>query len=583
MDLSYSMLQHLTNVAQLGDDLRILENSLGGDLHLGFGSFVDKPVLPFITSQDTCERDACCPGPLGCELPYSFKNHLPLTNETGKFSSLVAGANVSTGLDAPEGGLDALNQVAVCAEQIGWRNRSRRIVVFITDAIFHFAGDGKLAGISKPNDGECHLDPVTNEYTKSTDQDYPSVGHISAQLHNKNIIPLFVVDGRMYELYQNLSQLFKGGRVGRLSVDSANVIDLLTHILYNQIASNVNIVDTAPDNIAIYYTSVCADQNEDSTPSRCKETGVAEFDVEMLATDCSPNGEKQTFTMRPFGIDESLTVTADVICSCTCESNGVRDPSYCTNGNGTLTCGQCECDEGRYGSQCECDGDSRTDPEDLSNCIRPALNNPVVCQGRGYCMCGECVCDKPMRPGDAQIYGRYCECDNMCDDVFQGLPCGGKERGECFCDSRTLIKQCRCKPGYYGSACECISSTKYCETRNGLICNGWGSCTCEGKCRCKDDSPFTGEKCEDCAMCIGRCSSFQGCVLCKVFDKGPLTKDQCDMCMAPINCVDNLVQLNGTDITRCEYRDEDDCTILYTYVLQEDGSYTVLVQRTKGE
>ncbi|XP_072027847.1 integrin beta-1-like [Amphiura filiformis] len=267
MDLSYSMLQHLTNVAQLGDDLRILENSLGGDLHLGFGSFVDKPVLPFITSQDTCERDACCPGPLGCELPYSFKNHLPLTNETGKFSSLVAGANVSTGLDAPEGGLDALNQVAVCAEQIGWRNRSRRIVIFITDAIFHFAGDGKLAGISKPNDGECHLDPVTNEYTKSTDQDYPSVGHTSAQLHNKNIIPVFVVEPRMYELYQNLSQLFKGGRVGLLSVDSANVIDLLTHILYN---------------------------NGDSTPSRCKETGVAEFDVEMLATDCSPNGEKQT-------------------------------------------------------------------------------------------------------------------------------------------------------------------------------------------------------------------------------------------------------------------------------------------------
>ncbi|XP_072028693.1 integrin beta-1-like [Amphiura filiformis] len=60
-----------------------------------------------------------------------------------------------------------------------------------------------------------------------------------------------------------------------------------------------------------------------------------------------------------------------------------------------------------------------------------------------------------------------------------------------------------------------------------------------------------------------------------------LTKDLCDMCKAPINIVDNLVQFNGTDSTLCEYRDEGNCLILYTYVLQENGSYTVLVQRTK--
>ena len=28
----------------------------------------------------------------------------------------------------------------------------------------------QLAGISSPNDGLCHVDPVTNEYTKSTEQ-----------------------------------------------------------------------------------------------------------------------------------------------------------------------------------------------------------------------------------------------------------------------------------------------------------------------------------------------------------------------------------------------------------------------------
>ena len=29
--------------------------------------------------------------------------------------------------------------------------------MFSTDAGFHYAGDGKLGGIVKPNDGNCHL------------------------------------------------------------------------------------------------------------------------------------------------------------------------------------------------------------------------------------------------------------------------------------------------------------------------------------------------------------------------------------------------------------------------------------------
>lgn len=45
----------------------------------------------------------------------------------------------------------------VYQEQIGWRNVTR-LLVFSTDAGFHFAGDGKLGGIVLPNDGKCHLE-----------------------------------------------------------------------------------------------------------------------------------------------------------------------------------------------------------------------------------------------------------------------------------------------------------------------------------------------------------------------------------------------------------------------------------------
>ena len=61
-------------------------------------------------------------------------------------------------MDAPEGGFDAIMQAIVCKNEIGWRDKARRLLVFSTDAGFHYAGDGKLGGIVKPNDGSCHLD-----------------------------------------------------------------------------------------------------------------------------------------------------------------------------------------------------------------------------------------------------------------------------------------------------------------------------------------------------------------------------------------------------------------------------------------
>lgn len=51
---------------------------------------------------------------------------------------------MSGNLDAPEGGFDAIMQAVVCREQIGWREKARRLLVFSTDAGFHYAGDGKV-------------------------------------------------------------------------------------------------------------------------------------------------------------------------------------------------------------------------------------------------------------------------------------------------------------------------------------------------------------------------------------------------------------------------------------------------------
>ncbi len=60
--------------------------------------------------------------------------------------------------------------------------------MFSTDAGFHYAGDGKLGGIVKPNDGICHLDSK-GVYTHSTLQDYPSVSQINHKVNYKSILP----------------------------------------------------------------------------------------------------------------------------------------------------------------------------------------------------------------------------------------------------------------------------------------------------------------------------------------------------------------------------------------------------------
>ena len=88
-----------------------------------------------------------------------FKSHA-LDTDIEIQQGEVKRAQVSGNLDAPEGGFDAIMQAIVCKNEIGWRDKARRLLVFSTDAGFHYAGDGKLGGIVKPNDGLCHLEKV---------------------------------------------------------------------------------------------------------------------------------------------------------------------------------------------------------------------------------------------------------------------------------------------------------------------------------------------------------------------------------------------------------------------------------------
>lgn len=95
---------------------------------------------------------------------------------------------MSSNIEIPEAMLEGLLQTAVCWDVVGWRERARHLVLVLTDATYHSAGDGRvsrgdvrcpvsllshpplsplslqLARIVQPHDGKCYVPlPQGNE------------------------------------------------------------------------------------------------------------------------------------------------------------------------------------------------------------------------------------------------------------------------------------------------------------------------------------------------------------------------------------------------------------------------------------
>ena len=82
------------------------------DARLGFGSFVDKELMPYVDVLGSRCSD--------CDQPYSFIHGLSLTDNTSGFvrslTQIVNQSSVFGSIDEPQGGLDALMQAIVCDE-----------------------------------------------------------------------------------------------------------------------------------------------------------------------------------------------------------------------------------------------------------------------------------------------------------------------------------------------------------------------------------------------------------------------------------------------------------------------------------
>jgi integrin beta 1 len=110
MDMSNSMNDDKARLALLGDLLADKMRNITQNFRLGFGSFVDKKTMPYVSTVPEKLNEPCT----GCAAPYGFRNQLNLTEDTSRFKIEVEGTQISGNLDAPEGGFDAIMQSIAC-------------------------------------------------------------------------------------------------------------------------------------------------------------------------------------------------------------------------------------------------------------------------------------------------------------------------------------------------------------------------------------------------------------------------------------------------------------------------------------
>nr|AAA39325.1 complement receptor C3 beta-subunit [Mus musculus] len=550
MDLSYSMLDDLNNVKKLGGDLLQALNEITESGRIGFGSFVDKTVLPFVNTHPEKLRNPCPNKEKACQPPFAFRHVLKLTDNSNQFQTEVGKQLISGNLDAPEGGLDAIMQVAACPEEIGWRNVTR-LLVFATDDGFHFAGDGKLGAILTPNDGRCHLED--NMYKRSNEFDYPSVGQLAHKLSESNIQPIFAVTKKMVKTYEKLTEIIPKSAVGELSDDSSNVVQLIKNAYY-KLSSRVFLDhSTLPDTLKVTYDSFCSNGASSIGKSRGDCDGVqinnpVTFQVKVMASECI---QEQSFVIRALGFTDTVTVQVRPQCECHCRDQS-REQSLC-GGKGVMECGICRCESGYIGKNCECQTQGRSSQELERNCRKD--NSSIVCSGLGDCICGQCVCHTSDVP-NKEIFGQYCECDNVNCERYNSQVCGGSDRGSCNCG------KCSCKPGYEGSACQCQRSTTGCLNARLVECSGRGHCQCN---RCICDEGYQPPMCEDCPSCGSHCrDNHTSCAECLKFDKGPFEKN------CSVQCAGMTLQTIPLKKKPCKEKDSEGCWITYT-LQQKDG------------
>ncbi|XP_018010341.1 integrin beta-6 [Hyalella azteca] len=518
MDISSSMRDDLESIKNLASTLGEKIKNHTSDFNVGFGTFVDKDTLPYIDAMVTIRghhspTNKHCNGSMGS---MTFCNAMALqTSDTATFEAVVGDTHVLANDDSPEGGFDALLQALACKEQIRWRDEAAKILLYSTDAVFHYAGDGKLAGIAAPHDGACHMDREGKVYTEALTLDYPSVYQISRAANASEVHVVFAVVERAKALYDALSKQIELSSTVLIEDDSSNIVDLIIQEILG-ITTTYHMVATGypEEDMEVTLTAECP-KGSGSTCAGLELGDSGDITVSIKLKRCPPPDKpKETMlTIHPKNNAKiNATITVNFLCTCQCEEP--QASSARCSGRGTLECGTCACEGIFSGANCSCSMDSEQSNE---MCITDSSG--AVCSGRGSCVNGECLCDQFEESGSTHS---YCS-ESLCSE--SDFSCGPTNDNLCYNHGDCRCGNCICHPTHTGEFCDCPTATERCDpSGSGDMCSGRGRCECnECVCDRKDGNFwFFGDTCQYCKDCGDFCTgeySLMPCMQCEWFNK----------------------------------------------------------------
>ena len=166
LDSSQSFRKWSQILAKASKNITDKIQQLTNDYRLGFGSFIEKPRIPFTVGKTSPA--------------YAFHHIMNLTQDSTEFEEKVLDLTkkFQKNIDNPEAGLDAIAQAMLCPEIIGWEDDRKKIIIVMTDAEMHFAFDGILGGITDKFPIENCLLEKGRYDSKQNDYDYPSFGQV---------------------------------------------------------------------------------------------------------------------------------------------------------------------------------------------------------------------------------------------------------------------------------------------------------------------------------------------------------------------------------------------------------------------
>lgn len=139
--------------------------------------------------------------------------------------------------------------------------------------------------------------------------------------------------------------------------------------------------DNSGSDVEIKYIPSCSKP----IPNGCSNIHVGEivnFTAVIKPLKCPADGKPKIIKIKPGAVDEDLTLVLEVLCDCECQrknhSDYVENAAECTS-EGSLECGVCKCNPGRFGRNCECDKETSVS-NDVSAC--KASNESEICSGQ---------------------------------------------------------------------------------------------------------------------------------------------------------------------------------------------------------